>query len=1334
MLFPRPARCTYVLNTFVIALSVIALATASAHAQTISSPPASPTSPDSLWSGDVDNDWNKAGNWETGGVPGSGGNVFIPRGNKVCVVTSAIIPSGSGYFNSLVVTGGYGTASDYPLRLVGAGEMTVLNTFVGTNGDGQMLIDEGGLLRGSALVIGGDINDSAADADSGFVNLYGTLEYQTAYVGVTGTGELTLQAGSDYNTQMTALGYEAGSSGTVNLLGVESSRPTYTGQFFVGRAGAGTLNITDAKLLNGSSSSSVYLGTQATGNGTLMVDNGVLDTMSLLIGQAGTGTAMIRNGSTLNAGFGVMLGDEPGSAGTLTLTGQTTTASANMYGVGNAGSGLLEIINGATLGETNEQTFVQMAAAGNSTGELLVEGRGSLVENAVILGGQGGATADIVIQNYAKLDGVRMMVGESGTTGTLSIDNATWASDTAGSVLAVGGADSQAAAIISNGSTVTLGGTSGSGDGAVSLANGSASDGQLHVRDAGTTLTTRVLQIGGSSTNSTAGLYVYDSASVTANEGLHVFHTTGSTPHTIRVSEGGTLTASGTIMFNSGGTATDLEILSGGEVYLHQQDNMAMMIQNTDITIDGRNSLLRYDTGGATISTPLAFGAMPVTISNGGTLSAQELYMMQTQMTVTGNGSELRSSSSFIFDNNDATFTASDGALVTAESIFFTNLFDPKDTKTGLHVLTGTGTKVETGRLSVAAGNTAMSRLKIEAGASVIAVDGTIGSTVASGDALGEVLITGSGSEMIFANTLDVGQFVFEDINQNWDQPGRGHLRIKDGALVQADEVTLVRDSLGAGMGTINLNRGELRMRKLNDSRTDPGLNWMAGTLHFTGSTALSSASSWEDHLTLSAERTLVTDAELKINTGGSLTVAGGSADLTGLANFKATPIDLQYGSVRIHDGYLRWETLPLGSVFSNLTVDGSSGQLASLTFDNVAFDPSQKPFLDATIGATGNASWTVSNGTAFELANSLTVGPGGTVIVDAATLSAPNLIGSGDIQLTDPVAGPALTVGGGSYSGSISGTGSLLKNSSNKLTLSGSLSYTGETIIDGGTLEFQSDLTGTGGEIIVNAGGTLKAGDVTLQGHAISGTGRITLAGDATLGRGGVKDGFAFDGTLDVGSHTLTLMDNNRAFLGQTVNIDGGTIQAANGVRLNPVNSLNTSYVLNATGPSEIAAEFRNNGMVHGPTDGHFLVLSGDVSGAGSFSGKVGFTGSYSPGNSSAIVDVETILLSADNTLTMEIGGRVAGTDYDQLNVSGTALLGGTLELVMLNGYTLEPGEEYRLIDGSISGQFDSIVGLPAGWDLTYDAGSVTVTPEPATLGLLGLGGLAMLRRRRRR
>jgi len=100
--------------------------------------------------------------------------------------------------------------------------------------------------------------------------------------------------------------------------------------------------------------------------------------------------------------------------------------------------------------------------------------------------------------------------------------------------------------------------------------------------------------------------------------------------------------------------------------------------------------------------------------------------------------------------------------------------------------------------------------------------------------------------------------------------------------------------------------------------------------------------------------------------------------------------------------------------------------------------------------------------------------------------------------------------------------------------------------------------------------------------------------------------------------------------------------------------------------------AEFINNGTVNenGTDPGDKLVFGTPVSGTGSFTGNIEFQNRYAPGNSPAIVHVEDITLTDSATLEMEIGGLTAGTQHDRLIVSGTATLGGRLDLPLINGF----------------------------------------------------------------
>jgi hypothetical protein len=108
-----------------------------------------------------------------------------------------------------------------------------------------------------------------------------------------------------------------------------------------------------------------------------------------------------------------------------------------------------------------------------------------------------------------------------------------------------------------------------------------------------------------------------------------------------------------------------------------------------------------------------------------------------------------------------------------------------------------------------------------------------------------------------------------------------------------------------------------------------------------------------------------------------------------------------------------------------------------------------------------------------------------------------------------------------------------------------------------------------------------------------------------------------------------------------------------------------------------------------------------------------------------------------------MEIGGLTRGTQYDALNVTGAITFGGTLNVNLINGYTVAAGDSYNLLDwGSSSGTFNS-VNLPTlnglMWDTSglYTTGmlSVSAIPEPATYAaIFGAGALAFTVWRRRR
>lgn len=115
----------------------------------------------------------------------------------------------------------------------------------------------------------------------------------------------------------------------------------------------------------------------------------------------------------------------------------------------------------------------------------------------------------------------------------------------------------------------------------------------------------------------------------------------------------------------------------------------------------------------------------------------------------------------------------------------------------------------------------------------------------------------------------------------------------------------------------------------------------------------------------------------------------------------------------------------------------------------------------------------------------------------------------------------------------------------------------------------------------------------------------------------------------------------------------------------------------------------------------------SGTLSGTGIIN-PTHFTnngGMLSPGYSPGILTFDGSENFATGTLAIEVNAAgVAGTDFDQIVVNGTATLGGTLALTF-NFPAPSDGDVVTIIDATaLAGTFSSVTGLPEHWAVRYD------------------------------
>ncbi|MEO5719483.1 MAG: hypothetical protein ABIR29_13060 [Chthoniobacterales bacterium] len=208
-------------------------------------------------------------------------------------------------------------------------------------------------------------------------------------------------------------------------------------------------------------------------------------------------------------------------------------------------------------------------------------------------------------------------------------------------------------------------------------------------------------------------------------------------------------------------------------------------------------------------------------------------------------------------------------------------------------------------------------------------------------------------------------------------------------------------------------------------------------------------------------------------------------------------------------------------------------------------------------------------------------------------------------------------------------------------------------------------------------------------------------------------------NGATLIGNDGASLITNDGGSLitndgGSLITNDGGSIISNDGASIVAQGGGN--------GPTRLGAP-ATSGLIQssGETDLSGLIVIGDVSleggvlsGSGAIAGTLTNSGGYvSPGHSAGRISVVgNFSQTAGGTLIVENGGPLPN-DFDQLTCTGTATLGGNLDVKLINGYTPDPADTFNPIGaGAVSGSFASV---SANGTATVTADGVLLSTDPA-------------------
>jgi autotransporter-associated beta strand protein len=280
-------------------------------------------------------------------------------------------------------------------------------------------------------------------------------------------------------------------------------------------------------------------------------------------------------------------------------------------------------------------------------------------------------------------------------------------------------------------------------------------------------------------------------------------------------------------------------------------------------------------------------------------------------------------------------------------------------------------------------------------------------------------------------------------------------------------------------------------------------------------------------------------------------------------------------------------------------------------------------------------------------------------------------------------IGGSIITIGGSGISNSATNT----ETFSNGIRTSTSQTWTtnsGGTLVLNGTVDMNQNLATTRTLTVNGAGNTTF--NATIQNSFAGSTGNLTYSGSGTL-------------TL-AGNNTYT---GTTTLSGGTTLINGNQSSATGAVSVN-----NAGTVLGGTGTIGGAVTVNSGANITGATNGTVGTLA--LSSTLTLSGASGNLAAY-------LVDI-------------------SGLTSDKLAISSSLNLSGSFDKIAFTGPADGTTTYVLATYSSVSGTFDTVTGLPSGYQLIYGATELDLAPVPEVStwlsSALAFAGIGLTQRRR--